>query len=127
MPEPAEAAVVTLEDPPVVTLQYPLEPGSHWQMRAEGEPFRIDKEVVGRTEVEVPAGRFDCYVVQWTYPGSPSLDEQVEFYDYIAAEGLVKRSIITKNVPVTTYSDPYGQMGIVDLRDEFELVSYQVQ
>ncbi|MEW5701359.1 MAG: hypothetical protein AB1792_03930 [Candidatus Zixiibacteriota bacterium] len=79
----------TWYDPPLLVLRYPLE--GKWRYRdAEGpEPsVTIDKEVLGRDTIGVPAGAFDCYEIAWRYNGVAG----VEAIEHVTTTGLVRRA-----------------------------------
>jgi len=58
---------IYFEDPPLKTLQYPLEIGNQWTYRKSGDPWRIDKKVNNMENIIVPAGEFSCFTIQWLY------------------------------------------------------------
>ncbi len=88
------------ENPPLLCLQYPVEIDSQWTYRESGNPWRIDKKVISKEEIEVPAGRFLCYKIQWLYnmDHDSEWDEDIIFYDWICEKGLIRRSILFKDV-----------------------------
>ena len=56
---------------PVKSLDYPLENDNQWIYRTEtydGQPWRIDKKILDWKRIYVPAGRFNCWRIQWFNP-----------------------------------------------------------
>jgi len=81
------------ENPPVQVLPYPIGPGLQWKVRRFDGSFRLDKRVISKELVTVPAGDFECYKIQWLYDmdGDGKWDEDVIAYDYISDQGLIRR------------------------------------
>jgi len=114
------------ENPSLKSLEYPLNIGARWQYRGYGLSLRADKKVISYEPIEVPAGKFYCYVLQWFIDrnNDGKMDEDVEFYDYVSDRGLVKRSFTFKNLILT---DEQGTiLGACDTRDEYFLVSFSI-
>jgi len=90
------------EIPPKIALKYPLLSGTQWKFREKGQPRRIDKRVGDRQNIDTPAGTFDTVVIQWLmdFDGDGEFDDNVEFYDYIASIGLVKRTFRINHLPL---------------------------
>ncbi len=88
--------------PPKAVLHYPLSEAREWRYSETGKPRRANKRVVGETEVSTPAGTFDVVQIQWRldFDGDGSFDDNVEYFDYIAEQGLVKRSFVVRNLPL---------------------------
>ena len=109
--------------PAKVVLHYPLTPDREWKYSEKGKPRRANKRVIGETQVSTPAGTFDVVQVQWhlDFDGDGDFDDFVEFYDYIAAEGLVKRSFLVKNLPLVDDSGTF--IGTYNYLDNSELVT----
>jgi len=105
----------------VKTLEYPLEEDNQWIYRSYD--IRIDKTIIGWEEIDVPAGGFNCWKIQLTYPES-SFNEDVEFYDFVSPEGLVQRLIEFKQL---TCIDENGNfIGYLDSTEERYLTDYQI-
>ncbi|NIP42944.1 MAG: hypothetical protein GWO41_17650, partial [candidate division Zixibacteria bacterium] len=52
----------------MTVLVYPLDLGMHWPYRDWPQDiFHIEKQIIGWETVQVPAGDFDCFVVEWLY------------------------------------------------------------
>lgn len=112
------------EEPPLRSLIYPLQIGTQWNYRAAGSPWRYDKKVVGKESLKVPAGSFSCMKVQWLIDVSDDgmFDDDIEFFDFIANSGLVRRSILIKDVALTNESSP-ERIGLIDIKEDAQLVA----
>jgi hypothetical protein len=104
-------------------LQYPLKPGTEWTYAEQNKPRRMNKKVIGTADITTRAGTFKTVKIQWIvdFDGDGQFDNSVEFFDYIADEGLVKRSFLIKNLPVL--DDDGGNIGSYDYLDESLLSS----
>jgi hypothetical protein len=114
------------ENPPLQIIKYPLEEGLQWTLRKAGEPFRIDRRVLSEQNIQVPAGNYRGIKIQNLYDldGDNEWDESTIYYDYISNKGLLKRSILIKDVIV---ADDSGQViGLVDVRDELNLIKVMI-
>jgi hypothetical protein len=112
-------------DQPVLGLRYPLAVGEKWTVY-ESSPWPLDKEVSGYSLVTVPGGTFGCFEVRWLHDmdNNGTYDDNIEFDDYFAEEGLVKRTIFLDDVAVY---DPLGNLiGVVDATETYELVAYKL-
>lgn len=83
-------------------LRYPFEVGARWLFQRIADPAAgissVDKKILAAEQVRVPAGDFACFKIQWLLlddSGSPVGD--VEQLDYIAEQGLVKRTVFLKD------------------------------
>lgn len=116
------------EDPPLRSLAYPFVIGLQWVYREPGKPWRIDKRILGIETVRVPAGAFACYKIQWLMDISNDgdWDDEIEFFDYISREGLVRRSLLVKDLVVTGPQGP-EPIGKVDLREESKLTDVHLE
>jgi hypothetical protein len=113
-----------VESPPKTCLLYPLRIGSQWTYRsAESAPWRMDKRVTGRGDVRVPAGNYDCFRIRWLQDvdGNGTWDEDVVFYDDIGAKGLVRRSILVRDMWMTDPENPAASVTF-DFQEEDRLV-----
>ena len=108
------------EIPPLLSLKYPLSVGLEWTFRPAGRPWRIDKRVLRRELVQVPAGLYKCFVIQWVYP-TQTWGSSILFLDYVAEIGLVKRSVLFRDMIVAAPDQP-GQIGVCDNKDESVLI-----
>jgi len=111
------------EIPPIQSIKYPLETGSQWIIRQSGNPWRMDKKVLGKETVKVPAGNFNCYKIQWLYDidNNGEWDNDIIFYDYICYKGLIRRYILIKDMEWRGENNEY--LGLFDFKDESVLTS----
>ncbi len=116
------------EYPWPVCLRYPLEVGSHWTYRDANNPFRIDKRVEGTEEINVPAGTFTCYRIQWLFDidENEEWDDDVAITDYICSKGLVRRYTVFKGMVRTSESSP-DSLGTFDSSEEYILTSFSLK
>jgi len=114
------------EDPPLRTLPYPPERGYEWLYREPGNPWHINKRITGTAEIEVPAGRFDCYEIQWLsdFHADGQWDDDLVMFDYVAKEGLVLRSVYQWVWMVNEYGDT---LGLYQMRERAELTSVELE
>ena len=110
---------IIYERPPLLALNYPLMIGKQWTYRQAYQSWRIDKKVIAKETITVPAGSFVCLKIQWLHDmdNNGSWDEEVEFYDFISAKGLICRSIKLKNIVITDEANPEG-IGRYDYAEE---------
>ncbi len=108
-------------------LEYPMQVGTEWSYAEQNRPRRIHKKVIGKTDVTTDAGTFKAVIVQWfvDFDADGEFDSNLEYFDYIANEGLVKRSFLIRNLPVV--DDDGGNIGSYDYRDESLLSSFIVK
>ncbi|UCH11097.1 MAG: hypothetical protein JSU61_04190 [Fidelibacterota bacterium] len=116
-------------DPSRKVIQYPLEVGAHWMLSTRY--IKIDKEVTGKESIRVPAGNFDCWIIQWLYDMNhdEQWDEDITIFDYVCRKGLIKRVLVAEGVEITTIEDPFGSMGgkQADVHDEAVLTDMTVE
>lgn len=89
-----------LRSPPAPVLQYPLQLGKKWAFAVDVVPTgirKIEKEVIGTENVQVPAGEFDCFKLEWLFVENDVQDLNVMRFDYISEQGLVKRTFRLKD------------------------------
>jgi len=106
---------------PVKVLDYPLEENKQWIYRTSNNPWRINKTIIGKESIDVPAGSFNCWKIQWTFPESDWKDD-IEFYDFMSKAGLVKRVIDFKNSEC--YDENGNFIGYLDSKEEKLLTDY---
>ncbi|TSA25164.1 hypothetical protein D4R71_05760, partial [bacterium] len=115
----------------VQCLAYPLKKGNEWSYRTEtydGEPWRIDKKILGWTRIEVPAGNFNCWRIQWfnnPFGVGTNWDEDIFMLDYISEEGLIKRVLELYNIQY--YSAGEILLGYMNYTEETTLVDYTIE
>lgn len=118
---------VHLENPAKVVLSYPLEAGKEWPYSEKNKPRLVSKRVAGETEAKTLAGTFQTVKLQWRmdFSGDGEIDNNVEFFDYYAEQGLVKRSMVIRNLPLV---DNQGyNIGSYTFSDVSELIAYTVK
>lgn len=119
---PQSDSLSEIEDPPFRSLAYPLSYGSEWPVRNPTGITPINKKVIEKVQVQVPAGISTCAKIQWLYDidEDGSWDTDIEQYDYISQSGLVKRTRLFHNVTVASYDHPEG-IGTCDIAEVWEL------
>lgn len=109
------------------SLEYPLYEGRRWEYTnglSEVSWGVVYKEVVKITEQTVPAGKFECYEIQWSWPQLPKITT-VEFLSDI---GIVFSQKTSRDVAhEDSYSHAGGINGLADYITEFRLLSYPEQ
>ncbi|HID39749.1 MAG TPA: hypothetical protein EYP36_09590 [Calditrichaeota bacterium] len=105
--------------PPRMALKYPLFVGSRWNL-TDGD-FRIEKNIIDYGPVNVAAGDFEAYTIQWLYyfENAEKPDPDLALFDFISKQGLIKRRMRALNVAVTIQTGE--EVGYFDLYDESEL------
>ncbi|MCD4817791.1 MAG: hypothetical protein K8S23_03765 [Candidatus Cloacimonetes bacterium] len=107
---------------PVKSLEYPLKKGKQWIFRTE--PWGMDKKVLGWEKVDVAAGKFDCWKIQFLYTDE-DWNIEIIFYDYISEKGFVKR--IVKINGLNCYDENGEFLGYVDTIEETILIDYEIK
>ena len=110
-----------IEPSPLQSIKYPLSKQvSEWIYRKRGNPILIAKRYVGKETITISSGEYDCYKLQWLYDldNNNVWDENIEFFDYISEKGLIKRSILFKDIRITTPNNPDGSAGYHDMIEE---------
>jgi hypothetical protein len=115
---------ITLETPPFLCVKYPFSSGSEWLTTSPPTVWPIGKKVLGRVDIQVPAGTFACAHILWRYDVDTNgvWDTNIEMHDYISQIGLVKREAIIRGIEVTGYENPTG-IGTYDVSRVMELLS----
>lgn len=121
MSTPLQLDSLNYEDPPLLVIKYPYQIGEQWHLRIEPRIFRIDKKIILKETVTVPLGQYECYKIQHLY--DLDLDNQwddgIVFFDYIGNKGLIKRTILVRDIHVT---DENAQvLGLIDYKEESEI------
>jgi len=117
---------IIYETPPLLAIKYPLAINSQWTYRVVEQRWYIDKKIITKEIVQVPAGKFDCYKIQWLYDfdNNSQWDDDIIFYDYICNKGLIKRSMIFKDCVAT--NETGDSLGLFDVKDESVLVKLKL-
>lgn len=126
-PSIVDSAKQTILDFPMVVLQYPLKQGTTWTLMHTPESLRIGKVVMGKEEVTVPAGTFECVKVQWLYDLDDDGEWDADFFieDYIGEVGLVQR---VATILGMTVMNEYGErMRYMDRLDRFTLEAVSLE
>lgn len=76
------------EDVPLKSIDYNIKIGNEWVYRDSTNIYPINKKITGFTEIETEAGTFDCFIVESIY-----LNASIYVTDYIAREGLIKKTV----------------------------------
>ncbi len=101
------------------SLEYPLREGLQWEYTNGfdyGPAGAIYKRVIGIGEQTVPAGKFECYAIDWIRENLPKTQQT----EYIADDGLVRTRMVVRDVEYTSYSYSEG-IGLVDITTELQL------
>ena len=91
--------MITVNDPPRVVLEFPMELGKSW-VSLVTDNFLITAEVLEPEDVSVPAGTYSCQVIR-TFNGYINGNPE-ELTHYFADDGLVKR---TRRQDIPEYRD----------------------
>jgi len=101
-------------------LQYPLKVGAQWTYLHPTEySYQIDRKVIDWQRIEIGEAAYDCFVIQSLYDldGDGLWEDNIEFYDYIAAQGLVKRRFVIYGIRFADWSRANG-IGTADFVSE---------
>jgi len=82
----------------------------------------IQKKIIAQETVTVPAGTFNCYKIQVIY----SYDTTIERYDYIAPQGLIKRTTKTETT-VTNMNNYVENVATVTITQVFEATQVDIK
>lgn len=113
------------EDPPILSLKYPLKIAQRWTYREPDNPFAIEKLVSLDETLTTDAGTFECLRVQWLHDidANGIWDGDVDISDWIAEEGLIKRELIVRGVE---RRNEVGEViGIYDFFQQHSLTAVQ--
>ena len=110
---------VYLRDEVRIVHRYPFTIGTRWA--SFHQPFYSEREVVGYESVTVKAGTFSCYKIKTTIDlgGAPFA---MEWYDFVAQQGIVLRTLDFPMLLLTTEDHPDGT-GWVSSTERLELLS----
>ncbi|MFQ3597644.1 MAG: hypothetical protein SNJ55_06455 [Chloroherpetonaceae bacterium] len=114
------------ENPPVKSFHFPYQKNFKWAMR-ESSPFRIEKEYVGNESVSTPLGIQNCVKTKWYWDinGDGIYDLDIEGYDYLNQNGLIKREFFIKDVLVQNSTT--DSIGFIDIRDTYQINSFSIR
>ncbi len=105
---------LTFDDPPVLALKYPVYEGSEWLYLDYGAT-KITKKYSGYEEVASNGRSYFCAKVKrnWYINNSTTPDPNLQFVDYFAKEGMVKRDFVISNVLVSnSLGEPLGYIDV---------------
>lgn len=116
-----------IEETPLKVFPRFMLTGYQWTYRAKGNPWRVDKRILGREIIDVAAGQFECYKVQWfiDIQDTGDWDENLVYYDYISDEGLIKREFYFKDQVWISAGSP-EQKGYFDAHDISVLTGFEL-
>lgn len=105
----------TIFDFPIKKLQYPYAVGNKWFMRTD--PL-IERFVKNIELIEVPAGKFECYVHETSY-----FTYDIKYDYFISKEfGLIKSTLELDSIPITTAVNPDSAAGYFRYEVKSELL-----
>ncbi|MCF7903773.1 MAG: hypothetical protein K9M49_01350 [Candidatus Marinimicrobia bacterium] len=113
---------ITLEDPMVKALEYPIYEGANWTYRDSGSPWRMEREVLYTEDVLVDGDSFSAYVIRTHFDRDHdgTQDNDVYIVDHFTRAGLARRKIFIDSVLVFTPQGlPTGQY--IQIEDLYEL------
>jgi len=114
-----------LYDEPLLAFPRPMRVGDQWTIRDSDEYWRVDKRVAGFEKVEVPAGTFYCYVVEWLidFDDDGEWDEDSRFTDYVSRLGLIRRDRWAELIAMSAEGET---LGVFETGEVSELTSLGV-
>jgi hypothetical protein len=120
----------TLRLTPLKVFPYPFEVGKQWLFQEITEPTaaisRAEKKIVGTDKVQVTAGEFRCFKIQWIFTGNNGIPiDYLEQFDFVSDRGLIKRATFRKDFLLI--GGAFGDTYVVDRRIESQLKSTNVQ
>ena len=112
------------ENPPVKILEYPLETSNEWIFRPASYGITISKRMVGKEIIRLSSRVFLCNKIEWLYDldRNNQWDEDISVIDFIADEGLIKRTMFIKDAVISTTEFPEGS-GYADGFEEIMLTN----
>lgn len=113
-------------DSPRKSLQYPLKVGQQWSTNEPPRKIRIDKVVVDTVTIEANSAQHLCMKVQWLMDTDKDgeWDSNLIYHDYISESGLIKRSILIKDIQLVTCENPSEAIGTFDSENVLTLSGY---
>lgn len=111
------------DDPPKVTVKYPIVQNQEWEFVSYGTSTRITKKYTDYENAVINGTNYYCIKIRrnWYFDSSPTADPRFISYDYFAKEGMVKRDFVIRDVPV---SNQFGPIGYIDVREQAQLNLY---
>lgn len=76
-------------------MQYPLDLDAQWTYRGDNNPWRMDRTVVERKNVDLDIGTFDCFEIKMLFDMDHDgiWDDDIWITDFINKKGLIQRNI----------------------------------
>jgi hypothetical protein len=105
---------LTFDDPPILALKYPVSESSEWPYLDYGAT-KITKKYSGYDEVALNGRSYFCAKVKrnWYINNSTTPDPNLQFFDFFAKEGMVKRGFVIANVLVSnSLGEPIGYIDV---------------
>jgi len=120
---PAATPTDTL-DPPIKSLFYPITIDRQWLYRYSGDPYRQDRKTIAWLDIDSPVGTFDGVEIQTLFDANSdgNWDTRLDERSYFAAEGLIRRTTIVRDVEVSVQGIP-EPIGTIDVVEEYILTS----
>lgn len=109
--------VLYFDNPPVTVLKYPVTAGSEWIFKIIGST-KFTKKYLNFENTESSGHNYYCIKIQkfWFLNYSSVPEENLIFYDYFSASGMVKRDFTIKDIQV---SNQFGNViGYIDAKEE---------
>lgn len=110
---------------PRVVLPYPAEAGQtwvHYDFTDIGFPLRSVRTSEGEATVTTPAGTFRCAVLRSTVEFA-GVERDVDWVDYVADVGLVRRELVVRNPELDGAGQPTGRTRISTVHQELTAVT----
>lgn len=104
-------SVIYFNEPRTI-YKYPLNIGQEWLFNPS--VIIINKEVVGKENVQTDAGTYECFKIKWNYYSDNNTYNDLFCYEYVGVKGMIKTEITIKNITVATIDNPDG-IGLVDV------------
>jgi len=91
-------------DQPVYYLRYPLRINELWQMRSAQSVVPMQKVLLRREDVPVPAGLFNCVVYQvfYDFDRNGLWDQNITAFQYYSEQGLIYETYTVSGVQNAT-------------------------
>ena len=100
-----------------VVYKYPLVIGSSWT--SFQDPFLQTREVVNLELLNAINRVYNCAKIQTRLP---TVSPNLEWFDYIAPEGLIARSIRIPKIPVSSPDDPENPKGWITVMERLNII-----
>jgi len=120
-----------IEDPPIREIAYPLSVGIRWMYRDVdlGHVWNMEKEIVGKETLTVPAGIFECYKIRWFWDMNDDgeWENDIAGYDYLSAAGIVRR-LVQVSAPITIINEEGDTLWtLTEYSDRYDLTAFELK